>query len=134
MAERLPVGATQNSKLPPFPSLPSTPIAVDIPNSSLDPFNDKIPSVLADSSSLTSLVLLNGSGTPSDLSFSQSRVVSSEATRNSSRSREVEPYAESDWVEQDEPGVYITFVSLPGGIKDLKRVRFRYIVFSLLLL
>eukprot|EP01018_Ginkgo_biloba_P030694 Gb_31523 [translate_table: standard] len=32
------------------------------------------------------------------------------------------PYAE--WVEQDEPGVYITFMALPGGGKDLKRVRF----------
>ncbi|KAJ8423933.1 hypothetical protein Cgig2_032947 [Carnegiea gigantea] len=124
MAERLPVEATQNSKSPPFPSLPSTPTAVDIPNSSLDPFNDKIPSLLAASSSLNRLVLSNGSGTPSNRSSAQSRVVSSEATRNSSRSRQGEPHPESEWVEQDEPGVYITFVSLPGGIKDLKRVRF----------
>ncbi|XP_057850458.1 PH, RCC1 and FYVE domains-containing protein 1 isoform X2 [Cryptomeria japonica] len=32
------------------------------------------------------------------------------------------PYTE--WVEQDEPGVYFTFVSLADGQKDLKRVRF----------
>lgn len=32
---------------------------------------------------------------------------------------------ESEWVEQDEPGVYITLTALPGGGKDLKRVRFR---------
>ncbi|KAH9308405.1 hypothetical protein KI387_036316, partial [Taxus chinensis] len=32
------------------------------------------------------------------------------------------PYTE--WVEQDEPGVYITFISLADGKKDLKRVRF----------
>lgn len=31
-----------------------------------------------------------------------------------------------EWVvEQDEPGVYITLASLPGGLRDLKRVRFR---------
>eukprot|EP00250_Pteridium_aquilinum_P019088 c24287_g2_i1 orf=404-3793(+) len=29
-----------------------------------------------------------------------------------------------EWVEQDEPGVYITLVSLPSGGRDLKRVRF----------
>ena len=36
---------------------------------------------------------------------------------------ECEPDVE--WVEQDEQGVYITLVSLPGGARDLKRVRFR---------
>ncbi|KAF3784658.1 Ultraviolet-B receptor [Nymphaea thermarum] len=30
----------------------------------------------------------------------------------------------SEWVEQDEPGVYITFMALPNGQKELKRVRF----------
>lgn len=31
-----------------------------------------------------------------------------------------------EWVvEQDEPGVYITLASLHGGVRDLKRVRFR---------
>lgn len=30
----------------------------------------------------------------------------------------------AEWVEQYEPGVYITFVALTGGGKDLKRVRF----------
>ncbi|KAI5058394.1 hypothetical protein GOP47_0026564 [Adiantum capillus-veneris] len=29
-----------------------------------------------------------------------------------------------EWVEQDEQGVFITFVSLPDGARDLKRVRF----------
>ena len=32
---------------------------------------------------------------------------------------------ESEWVEQYEPGVYITFTELPSGQKGLKRVRFR---------
>ncbi|KAF1865916.1 hypothetical protein Lal_00033377 [Lupinus albus] len=32
---------------------------------------------------------------------------------------------ETEWVEQDEPGVYITIRSLPGGARELRRVRFR---------
>ena len=31
-----------------------------------------------------------------------------------------------EWVAQVEPGVLITFVSLPEGGNDLKRIRFRY--------
>jgi len=30
-----------------------------------------------------------------------------------------------EWIEQDEPGVYITIIVLPNGQKGLKRVRFR---------
>ncbi|RRT60144.1 hypothetical protein B296_00018003 [Ensete ventricosum] len=32
---------------------------------------------------------------------------------------------EREWVEEDEPGVYITIRELPGGIRELRRVRFR---------
>ena len=32
----------------------------------------------------------------------------------------------AEWVVQDEPGVYITLSSLPGGCNELRRVRFRY--------
>ncbi|CAL0308703.1 unnamed protein product [Lupinus luteus] len=31
---------------------------------------------------------------------------------------------ETEWVEQDEPGVYITIRLLPGGARELRRVRF----------
>lgn len=31
-----------------------------------------------------------------------------------------------EWVEQYEPGVYITFITLASGQRGLKRVRFRY--------
>ncbi|ESW10676.1 hypothetical protein PHAVU_009G229100 [Phaseolus vulgaris] len=31
---------------------------------------------------------------------------------------------DAEWVEQDEPGVYITIRALPGGKRELKRVRF----------
>lgn len=32
---------------------------------------------------------------------------------------------EREWVEQDEPGVYITIRALAGGGRELRRVRFR---------
>lgn len=32
---------------------------------------------------------------------------------------------ETEWVEQDEPGVYITIRALAGGARELRRVRFR---------
>lgn len=32
---------------------------------------------------------------------------------------------EAEWIEQYEPGVYITLVALKDGTRDLKRVRFR---------
>ncbi|XP_068659004.1 protein Brevis radix-like 2 [Aristolochia californica] len=31
---------------------------------------------------------------------------------------------ETEWLEQDEPGVYITIRALPGGTRELRRVRF----------
>ncbi|KAJ1268780.1 hypothetical protein BS78_07G160100 [Paspalum vaginatum] len=31
---------------------------------------------------------------------------------------------EREWIEEDEPGVYITIRALPGGIRELRRVRF----------
>ncbi|CAI0548662.1 unnamed protein product [Linum tenue] len=42
----------------------------------------------------------------------------------SGRTKDGESHSEAEWVEQDEAGVYITLTSLPGGGKDLKRVRF----------
>lgn len=32
---------------------------------------------------------------------------------------------ETEWVEEDEPGVYITLRALPNGRRELRRVRFR---------
>ncbi|RWV80091.1 hypothetical protein GW17_00058685 [Ensete ventricosum] len=57
--------------------------------------------------------------------------------RTSSSAGELDPYGElsasvsnasdleREWVEEDEPGVYITIRELPGGIRELRRVRFR---------
>ena len=40
----------------------------------------------------------------------------------------VEENEPKEWVAQVEPGVLITFVSLPRGGNDLKRIRFRYVL------
>ncbi|PWZ12808.1 Protein Brevis radix-like 1 [Zea mays] len=37
---------------------------------------------------------------------------------------------EREWVEEDEPGVYITIRALPGGTRELRRVRFSREKFS----
>lgn len=37
---------------------------------------------------------------------------------------------ETEWVEQDEPGVYITIRALPDGTKELRRVRFSREIFG----
>lgn len=38
----------------------------------------------------------------------------------------------SEWMVQDEPGVYISLSSLPNGGNELQRVRFRYLCFAIL--
>lgn len=38
----------------------------------------------------------------------------------------------AEWVVQDEPGVYVSLSSQPGGGNELKRVRFRYLYFSII--
>lgn len=37
-----------------------------------------------------------------------------------------------EWAAQVEPGVQITFVSLPRGGNDLKRIRFRYLLVTII--
>lgn len=58
---------------------------------------------------------------------------SSMTTTTTSTSRDADPSEfsisnasdlESEWVEQDEPGVYITIRALPNGRRELRRVRF----------
>ncbi|XP_054795323.1 protein Brevis radix-like 4 isoform X2 [Prosopis cineraria] len=60
-------------------------------------------------------------------------ISSGEGTPNSSSGRRVEPVVlfveenePKEWVAQVEPGVLITFVSLPSGGNDLKRIRFSF--------
>jgi len=61
--------------------------------------------------------LSSGEGTPASVSGRTESVVFME---------EDEP---KEWIAQVEPGVLITFVSLPQGGNDLKRIRFRYYYF-----
>lgn len=70
----------------------------------------------------------------SSISGTKTERSSLDASVRSSSSREVDHSGElsvsnasdldTEWVEQDEPGVYITVRALPGGTRELRRVRF----------
>lgn len=74
----------------------------------------------------------------SSISGAKTDVSSMDASMRTSSSREADRSGElsvsisnaseleAEWVEQDEPGVYITIRALPGGTRELRRVRFRY--------
>lgn len=76
----------------------------------------------------------------SSISGAKTETSSVDGSARTSSSREVDHSGElsvsnasdmeTEWVEQDEPGVYITIRALPGGSRELRRVRFRYAVFS----
>lgn len=128
MAERLPVGAARNTKSPTFASLNSVSL-IDTCSASADQANGQTcqePELTAPDSNLLS----NGSSTSSKHGSSHNKQGNLDI--NGIKSRESSSRTESEWVEQDEPGVYITLTSLPGGAKDLKRVRFRYPFFCYL--
>ncbi|XP_076914924.1 PH, RCC1 and FYVE domains-containing protein 1-like [Bidens hawaiensis] len=127
MAERLPVGAARNIK---SPSLTSNIFSADITSNtrvdSVDPVDRShgltMPYEEPDSNNSNSPLKSNAINNHSS---TQNKPAQSAAARNSSRNNNSESQNGVDeWVEQDEPGVYITLTSLPGGIKDLKRVRF----------
>ncbi|OAY82052.1 Ultraviolet-B receptor UVR8 [Ananas comosus] len=116
MAERLPVGASKNSKLPSLSILNGAPILSDITPLAVESMNSPRTSSEPDYNGSNSLLFSNGSSSFSN----RNKTGHSDVLRNGS----TDPSHASEWVEQDEPGVYITFTSLPGGAKDLKRVRF----------
>ncbi|GLU10107.1 hypothetical protein SLE2022_269300 [Rubroshorea leprosula] len=70
----------------------------------------------------------------SSISGAKTETSSMDASMRSSSSREADRSGElsisnasdleNEWVEEDEPGVYITIRALPGGKKELRRVRF----------
>ncbi|KAK4408306.1 PH, RCC1 and FYVE domains-containing protein 1 [Sesamum angolense] len=124
MAERLPVGSARNMKSAPFtPHGPS--LSSDVSNASFNGTNGPINGQELEPYESNNLFLSNGSSTTSNRSLVQNRQGNAEAMmRNGNRSKESDSRNENEWVEQDEPGVYITLTSLPGGLKDLKRVRF----------
>ncbi|KAG2712832.1 hypothetical protein I3843_04G135300 [Carya illinoinensis] len=67
------------------------------------------------------------SGTKTEISSMDASIRSS-SSRDADRSGELSisnaSDLEAEWVEQDEPGVYITIKALPGGKRELRRVRF----------
>ncbi|KAL1555204.1 PH, RCC1 and FYVE domains-containing protein 1-like [Salvia divinorum] len=124
MAERLPVGSTRSSKSPPFiPHVPPS-IPNDVLNASIDRVNGQTNFLDQESNESNNPLFTNGSIAASNRSLGHSRPAHTDATRNGNRPKESDPRSENEWVEQDEQGVYITLTSLPGGLKDLKRVRF----------
>ncbi|KAJ9538422.1 hypothetical protein OSB04_031155 [Centaurea solstitialis] len=81
-----------------------------------------------DSSGLTVTPKLSSiSGTKTETS-SMDASISATSSRDADRSGEFSisnvSDIENEWVEQDEPGVYITIRALPGGSRELRRVRF----------
>ncbi|XP_055833559.1 PH, RCC1 and FYVE domains-containing protein 1 isoform X1 [Solanum dulcamara] len=125
MAERLPVGASRNIKSPSSFSSGSNLTASDISNGCIDRVHSQLTFQDVESNVSNSQLLSNGSSNVSNRSAVQNRQGFPEpTTRNGARTKEGDSRNENEWVEQDEPGVYITLTSLPGGVKDLKRVRF----------
>ncbi|XP_075093487.1 PH, RCC1 and FYVE domains-containing protein 1 [Nicotiana tabacum] len=125
MAERLPVGASRNIKSPTSFSLASNLTTGDMPNGCIDRVHSQLTFQDVESNVSNSQLLSNGSSNASNRNAVQNRQGFPEPTpRNGARTKEGDSRNENEWVEQDEPGVYITLTSLPGGVKDLKRVRF----------
>ncbi|KAL4308856.1 hypothetical protein GQ457_01G038820 [Hibiscus cannabinus] len=126
MAERLPVGAARNIKSPSLTSFGSSPPSNDVSSVSFERLNGQVLCGELDSNVSGSQLLSNGFGTAaSNRSSGHNKQGHTEpATKSGGRTKEGESRNENEWVEQDEPGVYITLTSLPGGAKDLKRVRF----------
>ncbi|CAI0396075.1 unnamed protein product [Linum tenue] len=67
--------------------------------------------------------LSNGSGARSSRSMSES-IDGKESSRPIQDGENGGNHVEAEWIEQYEPGVYITLVALRDGTRDLKRVRF----------
>ncbi|XP_022960825.1 PH, RCC1 and FYVE domains-containing protein 1-like [Cucurbita moschata] len=123
MAERLPVGAARNMKSTPT-SFSSGATFNHLINTSMDQLSGQATSLETDSNGSCVQLLSNGSGTANNQSSTQSKSSQLDSAKNGNRIKETESRQEAEWVEQDEPGVYITLTSQSGGVKDLKRVRF----------
>ncbi|CAO1940962.1 unnamed protein product [Urochloa humidicola] len=115
MAERLPGGAAKNTKLPPLPG-------ISIPNDISSMGTESLGSPSSSGEQMTNGH--NGLLAPNGPNSVRNKMGHAEVGKNGSRLPDAESCHEAEWVEQDEPGVYITLTALPGGARDLKRVRF----------
>ncbi|KAM1018345.1 hypothetical protein ACFX15_039235 [Malus domestica] len=118
MAERLPIGTARNMDTRPLDSSsPTREVSTTAVEKTSSTLNFSEPYSIVSSSEIISDV--------PQATSNHTEVAHSEATaRHKNRGAKAETAQGDEWVEQDEPGVYITLVSLPGGVKDLKRVRF----------
>ncbi|KAJ4882465.1 Regulator of chromosome condensation (RCC1) family with FYVE zinc finger domain [Raphanus sativus] len=120
MAERLPVGSARTIKSPSLNSFGSSPDYVaPSSNTSNRPNGRETDADVPMFSNETSTPVFDGAGYRQQTNHAAESV-----NRISTRAKESEPRNENEWVEQDEPGVYITLTALEGGVRDLKRVRF----------
>lgn len=90
-----------------------------------------------DSSGLTTTPKLSSiSGAKTETSSMDASISRTSSSREADRSGELSisnvSDIENEWVEQDEPGVYITIKALPGGLRELRRVRFRFVDMALI--
>ncbi|ONI20808.1 hypothetical protein PRUPE_2G034600 [Prunus persica] len=122
MAERLPIGTARNIDTRPLDSpSPTHEVSTAAIEKTSSPLTFHEPySVVSNSLMISDLPKSYNNHTSN-----HTEVTHPEATaRHKNRGTKTEATHGVEWVEQDEPGVYITLVSLPGGVKDLKRVRF----------
>ncbi|XP_073318031.1 protein Brevis radix-like 4 [Primulina huaijiensis] len=72
--------------------------------------------------------LSSTSGVKTEISSMDASTRTRRSFRDADRSGEISlnngNYLDTEWVQQDEPGVYLTIRSLPDGRKELRRVRF----------
>ncbi|CAH9103196.1 unnamed protein product [Cuscuta epithymum] len=122
MAERLPVGAARNIEPPISASSGLGPFSSDVSKVYIDDDIGQLSSHELESIGSKSHLLSNGSSIAGNWNIGH--VNSDAMARNGNRKKDSDLRKENEWVEQDEAGVYITLTSLPGGMKDLKRVRF----------
>ncbi|GAB4831743.1 hypothetical protein Ancab_005755 [Ancistrocladus abbreviatus] len=114
----------RNGKLP-VPGSPGFMPSSDVSNTDMEPFSSPISGHESGIDLPNGHEIPNGTSALSNDPSSHPRTGHWEASpRNKSRMANGDANHGSEWVEQDEPGVYITLMSLPGGVKDLKRVRF----------
>ncbi|CAN0905508.1 PH, RCC1 and FYVE domains-containing protein 1 [Linum grandiflorum] len=125
MAERLPVGAARNLKSTSFTAFGysppnETPTVDDA--ASVEHSNGQVAAQEPDINGLNNnQIIPRGGSLTSSYGSGYTNKQVDPTLRNGGRIKDGDG---AEWVEQDEAGVYITLTSLPGGGKDLKRVRF----------
>ncbi|XP_074577979.1 PH, RCC1 and FYVE domains-containing protein 1-like [Curcuma longa] len=114
MAGRFPSEAAATYKLLQSASFNSSPTSSGISIATVDRLSSSLSSHEADVNGSSGVLI------PNEPSRNN---VGNPVPRNASKAVDPDPDHETEWVEQDEPGVYITLTSARGA-RDLKRVRF----------